>query len=185
MNKQAMRWVGALALGTVCANCATPSEDARQDQVQVGPDGASRAAPSGSEARRLIGQILADADLSPRSLQAILGQPLAPTVNPTTVSWTTRLLSGPFDGVELRTLDSRADWRLVNLDVREGVALAYGEFAGDVIPPGTPVSDLNPHIPPEGTISYVVEQGPRQTVHFQFTARSLTLRAVSVHRNTD
>ena len=171
----------ALSLCTLVAGCADVNANAPQaDEVPT-----PLAAPSSVvEARRLIRALAGDPALSPRSVESILGQPAVKSEHPGTVSWTTTLPTGPFIEVELRFSDALPDLRLVNLRVRDGVAISDGDFQGDPITPDAQRS-VEANIPPEGAVSYQVPSGPHQTTWFEFSARSNRLLAAGVHRNTD
>jgi hypothetical protein len=71
-----------------------------------------------------------------------------------------------------------AGWRLLVLEVREGVSLPLEGFDKEQIGPRT---DTNPDIPPEGTVTHSVERSGL-TTRFQFTAKSHLLRLVVLER---
>ena len=139
------------------------------------------AAPSAlDEARRIILEVEAAPDLTAETLEKILGGKL--TSASQSGSWATSEASpaqGPFARVELRRPDA-GPRRLVILEVRPGVELAYPDFRGNLIPTANGPT-FNPSIPPEGTMSFAVQQ-PGHETRYQFGAMKQLLQLVAFER---
>jgi hypothetical protein len=136
-----------------------------------------------AQAKKLVGAISALPELSQRPIEKLLGvslKPAGPVTDSAPVSLEAKIASGPFAQVELRTPNPAQPRgpRMVVLEVREGVSLPMTGFDKAFI--GS-LTDVNPDIPPEGTVTHSVER-PGQSTRFQFRAKSRTLRLVAFHR---
>jgi hypothetical protein len=135
-----------------------------------------------TQTRNLVTAIGAARELSRQRIESLLGIPLVHTddAQPDELTWQAELASGPFARLELREPNARQDqsWRLLVLEVREGVELPMEAFEPAEI---GPLTDVNPRIPPEGTITHARET-PEQSTRFQFRAKSHLLRLVAFHR---
>jgi hypothetical protein len=139
------------------------------------------------EIKRVIAQLRAAPELSAASVAQLLGAPLAPVpATPDSAGiWTAyegQLAAGPFRRVELRE-STTLPWRLVSLEVRPPLEVAYNVFRGDLIPAAIE-PHLNPDIGPDGELSYrVTDERPRQDIRFGFGARVAHLLSASIHRH--
>jgi hypothetical protein len=136
-----------------------------------------------SEAKRIVGMLANASEFKKTKIEELLGVSLArpPEVAPEFFYYEAELPSGPFSQIELREPNpSQARTWLVLLTVREGIELPLSAFENDPIPPGPP-QDIQPRVPPEGTITYIVKSPP-QSIHYAFRAQSEMLQVVALHR---
>jgi hypothetical protein len=134
------------------------------------------------QTRNLVAAIGAAPELSRQRIESLLGIRLvhADAAKPDELTYEAELPSGPFARLELRETNARQNQssRLLVLEVREGVELPKEGFEPAEI---GPLTDVNPRIPPEGTITHARET-PEQSIRFQFRAKSHLLRLVAFHR---
>ena len=117
------------------------------------------------------------------NIEALAGAPLqAGDEDPDLVQYSADLPQGPFSRVELRVPAQQRDhaWRLVIAYVRPGTRLSFAELRGELIPADSAVS-INPRVPPDGTVTYAVEQ-PGLSTRYQFGARSSCLQLIAFHQ---
>lgn len=125
--------------------------------------------------------VLALSRIDPPNEPAItraLGSPLQLVEEyPSFIQYRAVLQDGPFREAEVRIHIDEARG-LVSLLPREDAVIHEDDIdlgvLGDMVE-----MDVNPRIPPEGTVVYSYRPGPA-AVHFQFTASSKTLYSVSV-----
>jgi hypothetical protein len=114
-------------------------------------------------------------------LEQIFGVPLDPVagVPPQQSVYAATLASGPIVEVEFRgpPAGKREGVRFVVLKVRPAPELNVRDLAGKLFPPEADRS-FNPRIPPDGTVSFIVER-PGLTARFQFGAKSELLQLMS------
>ena len=133
---------------------------------------------------QLVDKIAALPDLTKDALERVLGATLThlPNADRAEQYYEGTLASGPFSRVEIRQSNpSQSSFALVILDVRAGVALPLGRFRSQGrVRPDMPLN-VNPHIPPEGTVTFTDTHGSQQ-LRYEFTAKSDQLRGVVFER---
>jgi hypothetical protein len=139
-------------------------------------------ASSSADARQvqeLVTAIEALPDLTRPRIEQLLGVSLQPAGEGRNQAAT--LPSGPFQRVVLHEPSSTQPtdpWRL-GLEVREGVKLPLRAFEADFL---GPIVDINPDIPPEGTVARGIVTPGRSRL-LEFWAGSGTLRQASFRRD--
>jgi hypothetical protein len=106
-----------------------------------------------------------------------------PHARPTDQYYEALLPSGPFSRVEVRESNPTQDkFEFLILDIRPDPALTIRALlAVGRLRPDTAI-DVNPDVPPEGTITYITRDGG-QTVSYEFRARSEQLSGVVLERH--
>jgi hypothetical protein len=140
-----------------------------------------------SSASQLVDRLAALPVLSKLAVEGVLGVNLQHLSSqpPQYLYYEALLPSGPFSRVEVREPNpTQQRFELAFLEVRPGVELLIDSFRKDGRVDASMPMDVNPQIPPEGTLTYS-RRSAEQSVHYQFTARSQRLRLVAFHRPAD
>jgi hypothetical protein len=171
-----LAWVAACSADGSVVTAPIEPDAARADAAAQPPPSAYSSAMQTVDALALL------PELSRSALEAALGVSLSAPSDGAEVA---ALEAGPFARVERRAPGGEpADQTRVILDVREGVPLELSEFrASGRIVPSTPF-DVNPNLPPEGTLTFR-DQTPTQSTLYEFTAQSQRLRSVILVRPPD
>jgi hypothetical protein len=133
---------------------------------------------------QLVDKVAALPELSKDALERVLGVTLThlPDAGRDEQYYQATLASGPFSRVEVRQSNpSQSSFALVIFDVRAGVSLPLEKFRNAArVRPDMPVN-VNPHVPPEGTVTFTDTHGSQQ-LRYEFTAKTDLLRGVIFDR---
>jgi len=136
------------------------------------------------QATEIVDRIAHLPQLSQAAVEGVVGTAMTPstTARPGDRYYEAALADGPFERVEIRVSNpSQASFALVILDVRPGVDVPLARFRSEGrVQPSTPM-DVNPRVPPEGTITFSHVDGD-QTVRYEFRAKSQILSGAMVER---
>lgn len=133
------------------------------------------------QAQRLITTLSSMSDLSRTQVEKVLGvslQPAADHEGPSAL-WEATLSDGPFARARLHEPGPQQKFGAsLSLQVRQGTALSKRGFDPAWI---GPIVDVNPRIPPEGTIAHKPRRADSGTI-LEFWAKSDQLRQVTFRR---
>jgi hypothetical protein len=173
-----------------CPAAAGPEARATAPAGKAGPASsrpAAGVAPAGrteaiAEAQRLIAALSSMPELSRAKVEKLLGVSLRPAADaqgdPTL--WEAPLPTGPFAQVRLREPGPKQKLGArLSLEARAGNQLAKREFDPALI---GPIVDVNPRIPPEGTVAHKPKSAGTGTI-LEFWAKSDQLRQVTFSRD--
>ena len=136
------------------------------------------------QATALIDRIAGLPQLTQAAVEGVLGVSLthSTSASPDEQYFEAPLASGPFGRVEVKLSNPSQDsFALVILDVRSGVVVPLARFRSEGrVQPNTRM-DVNPRVPPEGTITFSqIEKN--QTVRYEFRTKSQVLSGAMVER---
>ena len=135
-------------------------------------------------AMQLVDHIAALPALDQPALEAVLGVSMAhqAQASPEEQYYEASLPSGTFQRAELRLSNATQEkFALVILDVRAGVRIALASFrSGGRVGSDTRL-EVNPNVPPEGTLTYTVHVSGQDT-RYVFTGSAQQLTTVVVDR---
>ncbi len=139
-----------------------------------------------SRVRAIVDAIMsAPGELTPETVSAACSAALheIDCVNPYMREFKGFPVNGPFETVSLRIprVLSQNPTRLVAMTLQDDIRLTAADMAG-AFTFSWDTASINPHIPPEGTISFREPCDGRE-LFLQFTYQSRLLRLVTIHEN--
>ncbi|MBF6168145.1 hypothetical protein IU486_25830 [Streptomyces gardneri] len=133
---------------------------------------------------RFLIERVASSDITPETVSEIFAVSLreVDSTNTHVREFEGRPDAGPFSTVSLRVTGASAVdvAALLTLIPRKEVRLTQADLAGSFAFSREDV-DVNPHIPPEGTISYREMLDDRRMVILELTYRTRLLRTIAIH----
>jgi hypothetical protein len=136
------------------------------------------------QATEIVDRIAQLPVLSQAAVEGVVGASTqrSTTARPGDQYYEAPLADGPFGRVEVRVSGpSQSSFALVILDVRPGVEIPLARFRSEGrVQPSTPM-DVNPRVPPEGTLTFRHVDGD-QTVRYEFRTKSQVLSGAMVER---